>query len=81
VLGYLFIAAAIIVFLMIALSMFDDRVMPWACPSCFEGSDEDALGQRRTWYLAHRDGRVRCRWCRERFKEHPNGSLVRDHDG
>lgn len=75
---YLFLLAAIAVFLMIGLSMMDDRVLPWTCPSCFAGWDDDLLGRYRPWWEARRGDRVRCRTCGSRFRESPNGTLVED---
>jgi hypothetical protein len=80
VLAFLFIASAILVMITIYFSMLDAHVMPWSCPACYHGADEDIAGGRRHWYLSYGD-HVRCRWCGASFKEHPDGSIVRDRDG
>ena len=71
----LFIIAAIIVGVVIAFGMMDDHVMPWSCPACYRGSDEDLLGRHRRWYIVERGGRVRCRTCSARFEERADGTL------
>jgi hypothetical protein len=53
------------------------EAMPWSCPACYRGSDEDLAGQWIPWYDSSKYG-VRCRWCGTRFKEHPDGTLVED---
>jgi hypothetical protein len=76
----LFIIAAIIVGLVIAIGMMSDLVMPWTCPACFYSGDENLAGRHREWYVVERDGRVRCRECGARFMERADGTLgpVRD---
>jgi hypothetical protein len=71
----LFILAAIAFVAIVFFSMQDDRVMPFACPAC---SYDGQIGPPRiTWYSA-RGSSVRCRSCSADFREHPDGSLVRD---
>jgi hypothetical protein len=74
----LFIIAAIVMAGFVFFGMADTELMPWSCPSCYHGADNNIAGQFRHWYVAHSDGSVRCRWCNARFREHPNGSLVPD---
>jgi hypothetical protein len=76
----LFIIASIILGLVIAFGMMDDRVMPWTCPACFAGPDEDLLGRYRWWYVVERSGRVRCRTCSAKFEERADGTLGPIHD-
>lgn len=75
---YLFILAGIAVALMIFMSMTDAHLLPWSCPSCYHGIDENIAGESRHWSTNAGPGRVRCRWCGTYFKEHPDGSLVED---
>lgn len=77
---YVFIAAAILVGLIIFIDLMSDQVIPLTCPACFAGWSEDFFGQPEAWYLGEGDGRVRCRTCHARFKEHPDGTLHRDPD-
>jgi len=76
----LFIIATIIVGLVIAIGIMGDMVVPWTCPACFRGSDEDFFGRYQPWYVVERGGRVRCRECGARFEERADGTLgpVRD---
>lgn len=80
VLVFVFFVAAILTALTIYFGMLDAHVMPWSCPACYHGADEDIVGEYRHWYEAYRSY-VRCRWCGTRFKEHPDGSLVQERDG
>lgn len=75
----LFIVGALVMAAVIFFGMLDDQVMPWSCPRCHAGSDEDIAGSHRPWYVVRGRG-VRCRTCHTSFKEHPNGTLVEDHD-
>jgi hypothetical protein len=77
---FLFIVAAIVACLLIYFGMLDAEVMPWACPACYAGSDENIAGVRRPWYVPERSGRVRCRACYARFRERPDGTLVEVRD-
>lgn len=79
-LGYLFMAAAIVTVAIIFFGMFGNKSMPFSCPKCAFFGDADLAGQPRAWYVAYRE-HVRCRSCHTWFKEHPNGTLVEDHDG
>jgi hypothetical protein len=73
VLVWLFIIAAAGVTLMVLLGTMDETIMPLSCPACHDD------GGQVPWYRAvDRQGRVRCAKCGVIFKEHPNGSLVRD---
>jgi hypothetical protein len=71
----LFILAAIVFVAIVFFSMQDDRAMPFACPACqYDGQ----IGPPSvTWYAQH-GASVRCRSCGTDFREHPDGSLVRD---
>jgi hypothetical protein len=80
VLTYLFILAVILVGLVIVLDLMPDEIMPLSCPACFAGGSKDVFGRPRSWYIRERHGRARCRTCQARFKEHPDGTLHRDHD-
>jgi hypothetical protein len=80
VLTYVFILAAIVVGLIIVLDLMPDEIMPLSCPACFAGWSEDVFGRPRSWYIRERHGRASCRMCHARFKEHPDGTLHRDHD-
>jgi hypothetical protein len=73
VLHWLFIIAAAITVAVILFGMMDEHVMPLACPAChYDGT------RATTWYRATDRG-VRCRSCKAAFREHANGSLVRDY--
>jgi transcription elongation factor Elf1 len=75
VLVWLFLITAAIVVAMVLFGSMDELTMPFACPSCHHDSGQVP------WYRAvDREGRVRCANCGAIFKEHPNGSLVRDPD-
>jgi len=76
-LTFLVVAAVILVVALVFFEVHDAQVMPWSCPACHAGADENIAGEYRHWYVAERDGRVRCRNCQTRFEEHPNGSLVK----
>lgn len=76
ILAFLFLAGAVIMLFLVFVGMVDAEVMPFCCPACFADGDE-----RIRWYrVVDRAGRVRCRSCGARFKEHPDGSLVADRD-
>lgn len=75
---YVFVIAATLVVLIILIDLMPD--MPLTCPACFAGWSEDLFGQPQAWYIGEGDGRVRCRTCHARFKEHPDGTLHRDPD-
>jgi hypothetical protein len=73
VLVWLFILAAAVVTAMVLFGSMDETVMPFACPACHHD------GGRIAWYRTlDREGRVRCAHCGVSFREHPNGSLVRE---
>ena len=72
-LTWLFLIAAAITVAMVLFGMMDDSVMPMACPACHHD------GSRTVAWYAATDRGVRCRSCKAKFKEHPNGSLVRDY--
>jgi hypothetical protein len=75
VLVWLFIIASAIVVAMVLFDSMDETVMPFACPACHHDAG------RLPWYrTVDREGRVRCANCGAMFKEHPDGSLVRDRD-
>jgi hypothetical protein len=74
----LFIIGTIVMTVRVLLGVLGDKPMPFSCPACYFGGDEDLAGQSWTWYVVRRD-RVRCRRCHTWFKEHPNGMLVEDH--
>lgn len=78
--GYLFIIVSIVTIAIIFIKMAGDLVVPLTCPRCFRGGDRDAVGRYRAWYWPRRGGGIRCRFCRTRFKMHPNGNLVKDDD-
>ena len=65
-------------FAVIFFTMMDTHVMPFGCPACYHGDDENIAGERRGWYVRLEGDRARCRWCGTYFKEHPDGSLVED---
>ena len=70
---WLFIIAAAVVTLMVLFGSIDETIMPFACPACHHD------GGQVPWYrTVDREGRVRCAKCDVIFKEHPNGSLVRE---
>ena len=79
-LTYVFILVAILVVLVILIDMMPDDVMPLSCPACSAGWSEDVVGRPQPWYIRERPGRARCRMCRVRFKEHPDGTLHPDRD-
>ena len=74
-----FVVAAIVGFVVYA-SMLDAHVMPAGCPSCFHATTGGLTREPVLWYQVMRPGAYRCRHCGARFKEHPDGSLVRDAD-
>ena len=78
-LAILLYIGAIVLALLIFFGMRGSDSMPWRCPRCQMGGDENAAGEHRPWYARYRGG-VRCRTCGTWFKEHPNGSLVEDRD-
>jgi hypothetical protein len=78
-LAILLYIGAIVTALLIFFGMLGSDAMPWRCPRCQIGGDDDATGRTRRWYVRYGD-RVCCRTCRTWFKEHPNGSLVEDRD-
>jgi hypothetical protein len=67
------------VVLVVKIFFSNDDPLPWLCPRCGSGGDEDAAGMSRTWYATTRTG-YRCRTCGTYFKEHPNGTVVEDRD-
>jgi hypothetical protein len=74
VLTWLFLIAAAVTVAMVVFGMMDEYAMPYACPVC-----HDSGTQTTPWYrVVDREGNVRCRNCSSYFREHPNGSLVRD---
>ena len=75
----LFVAFLIGTAVLVGMILFDTDQMPWLCPRCGSGSDEDVAGQHLHWYRSIRGG-YRCRTCGTAFKEHPNGTLVEDRD-
>jgi hypothetical protein len=80
VLWFLFMVGAIVTGVLIFFGMLGSEPMPFSCPRCAYGGDEDLAGRSRSWYVVSRE-RVRCRSCYTWFKEHPNGMLVEDRDG
>ena len=79
-LTFVVLVAAILLGLVIVIRLIPDDVMPLSCPSCYAGWGEDLIGRFRPWYIRRGNGRVRCRVCHTRFKEHPDGTLHRDPD-
>ena len=77
-LTWLFILAAIAVCAMVMLGSMDAHVMPFGCPACHHGGDSSGLGAAIPWYKEAGPELVRCRHCGAHFREHPNGSLVRE---
>jgi hypothetical protein len=75
----LFIIGTIVMAVLFISKMLGPDTMPFSCPRCSFGGDDNIAGQIRPWYATHRT-RVRCRSCRTYFKEHPNGQLVEDRD-
>jgi hypothetical protein len=75
-----FLVASVIMLFVVIFGMMDDHVMPFGCPACYYDGDHDLADQPRPWYRPIGEGRVYCRYCHKRFKEHPNGSLVEDRD-
>ena len=76
---WLFIIAAAVVTVMVLFGTMDETVMPFACPACHHDGGETLAGLADHWYRPiDRDGRVRCTKCGVTFKEHPNGTLVRE---
>lgn len=73
-LTWLFLLASALVVAMVMFGMMDEHVMPLACPAChYDGT------RATTWYRrVDSEGGVRCRSCKASFKEHPNGTLVRE---
>jgi hypothetical protein len=79
VLVWLFILASVLVIAMVMFGTMHELVMPLSCPSCHHDGGEAIAGQHLHWYRElDRGGRVRCTQCGVVFKEHPNGSLVRE---
>jgi C4-type Zn-finger protein len=78
VLVWLFILAAIGVSLMVMFGSMDAHVMPFGCPACHHSSDRGVIGPSIPWYKQVAAETVRCRYCGAQFREHPNGSLVRE---
>lgn len=75
---YLFIIVTVLVTLMIAVSMSSDGDLPWTCPGCYTGWDQDAYGQYEPWHVSIGTGCVQCRWCGRQYKQGPNGTLVKE---
>jgi hypothetical protein len=73
----LFFLSTLILIVRIFLDSMDAYVMPFSCPRCAFGGDDDLAGQHQPWYRERRGG-VLCRECRAQFKEHGSGVLVED---
>ncbi len=76
----LFIVGTVVMIAVIFFDMLGSQAMPWACPRCHFDGDEDIAGNPHAWYRVEASDKVKCRSCKTWFKEHPNGSLVEDHD-
>src|SRR5262245_13273253 len=79
---FFIIGTAILLFSMFFDSLGDQ--MPGSCPRCGAPDTElnpgVAVAGYVRWYLEFSVGRCRCRHCQTVFRNHPNGSLVEDHD-
>jgi len=78
VLVWLFILAAIGVCAMVMLGSMDAQVMPFGCPACHHGGESSVVGPGIPWWKQMGSDVVRCRSCGAMFREHPNGTLVRE---
>ncbi len=76
----LFLIGSAVLVGQVFFTMLGSDVMPFTCPRCHDGGDEDLAGDHVPWYRTYRNGTVRCRACGTGFKEHPNGTLVEDRD-
>jgi YD repeat-containing protein len=56
---------------------FEAGHLPFSCPVCAHGGDENLAGQHQHWYVWIDNERLRCRHCNQIFKEHPSGALVK----
>ena len=52
--------------------------LPSACPACQSASVQRSFVDHDRWYREVGPARVECRRCSARFREHGNGTFVRD---
>jgi len=74
------IAVALWVWFLATPQVGDQLAMPVACPACRNQTERTMFGNWRDWYYLEGDRRYECRQCHTRFREHPDGSFVRDRD-